>query len=75
MVFFLISSMVLGHLDQLLIFSQLYVIELVGFLTGLGLRELSHLIYRSLLTGFGMVVFVTNLSLMEFQVIFGLISQ
>ena len=28
--FFLISSMVLGHLDQLLIFSQLYLIELLG---------------------------------------------
>ena len=72
---FLISSMVLGLLDQLLIFSQLYLIELVGLLTGLGLLELWHLIYPRLLTGFGMLVFFTNLSLMEFQVIFGLISQ
>ena len=68
MVFFLISSMVLGLLDQLLIFSQLYLIELLGLLTGLGLLELWHLIFSGPLTGFGMLVFFTNLSLMEFQV-------
>ena len=60
--------MVLGLLDQLLIFSQLYLIELLGLLTGLGLLELWHLIYPRLLTGFDMLVFFTNLSLMEFQV-------
>ena len=60
--------MVLGLLDQLQIFSQLYLIELLGLLTGLGLLELWHLIYPRLLTGFGMLVFFTNLSLMEFQV-------
>ena len=54
MVFFLISSMVLGPLDRV-------------FLTGLGLLELWHLIYPRLLTGFGMLVFFTNLSRMEFQ--------
>ena len=59
--------MVLGLLDQLLIFQQLYLIELLGLLTGLGLLELWHLIYPRLLTGFGMLVFFTNLSLMEFQ--------
>ena len=64
--FFLISSMVLGLLDQLQIFSQLHLIELLGLLTGLGLLELWHLIYPRLLTGFGMLVFFTNLSLMEF---------
>ena len=37
---FLISSMVLGLLDQLQIFSQLYLIELLGLLAGLGLLEL-----------------------------------
>ena len=63
---FLISSMVLGFLDQLQIFSQLYLIELVGLLTGLGLVELWRLIYPRLLTGFAMLVFFTNLSLMEF---------
>ena len=66
--FFLISSMVLGLLDQLQIFSRLYLIELLGLLTGLGLLELWHLIYPKLLTGFGMLFFFTNLSLMEFQV-------
>ena len=66
--FFLISSLDLGLLDQLQIFSQLYLIELLGLLTGLGLLKLWHLIYPRLLTGFGMLVFFTNLSLMEFQV-------
>ena len=60
--------MVLGLLDQLLIFSQLHLIELLGLLTGLGLLELWHLIYPRLLTGFGILVFFTNLSVMEFQV-------
>ena len=40
MTFFVISSMVLGLLDQLQIFWQLYLIELLGLLTGLGLLEL-----------------------------------
>ena len=60
--------MVLGLLDQLLIFSQLYLIELLGLLTGLGLLELWQVIYSTLLTGFGMLVFFRNLSLVEFQV-------
>ena len=60
MVFFLISSMVLGLLNQLQIFSQLHLIELFGLLTGLGLLVLRHLIYPKLLTGFGMLVFFTN---------------
>ena len=68
MAFFLISSMVLGLLDQLQIFSQLYLIELLRLLTSLGLIELWHLIYRRLLTGFDMLVFFTKLRLMEFQV-------
>ena len=60
--------MVLGLLDKLLILSQLYLTELLVLLTGLGLLELWHLIYPRLFTGFGMLVFFTNLSLMEFQV-------
>ena len=49
------------------------LIELLGLLTGLGLLELEHLIYPystwyRLLKGFIMLVFFTNLSLMEFQV-------
>ena len=54
--------------DQLQIFSHLYLIELLWHSTGLGLLELWHLIYTKLLTGFGMLVFFTNLILMEFQV-------
>ena len=74
--------MLLGLLDQLQIFLLLYLIELLGLLTGLGLLELWHLIYPRLLTGFGMLVFFTNLSLMELQVrylffflLFSVISQ
>ena len=70
MVFFLISSMVLCILDQLQIFWQFYMIELLGLLTGLGLLELYHFIYPRLLAGFGMfgmLVFFTNLSLTQFQ--------
>ena len=37
---FLISSMVLGLLYQLQIFLQLYLIELLGLLAGLGLLKL-----------------------------------
>ena len=59
--------MVLGLLDQRQIVSQLYLIELLGLLTGLGLLELWHLIYPTLLTEFGMLAFFTNLGLMEFQ--------
>ena len=66
--FFLISSMFLGLFNQLQIFSQLFLIELLRVLTRLGLLELWHLIYPRLLTRFGMLVFFTNLSLMEFQV-------
>ena len=43
---FLISCVVLGLLDQLQIFSQLYLIELLGLLKGLGLLELWHFIDR-----------------------------
>ena len=42
---FLISSMVLGLLSQQQTFSQLYLIELFGLLSGPGLLELWHLIY------------------------------
>ena len=62
--FFLISIVVLGLLGQL----QLYLIGLLGFLTGLGLHEQYYLIYPKLLTGFGKLFFFTNLSLMECQV-------
>ena len=38
--FFMISSRVLGLLDQLQILLQLYLIELLGLLTDLGLLKL-----------------------------------
>ena len=41
-------------------FSQLYLIELLGLLTGLGLLKLWHLIYQSLLTVFGMLIYFIN---------------
>ena len=54
--------MVLGLLNQLLIFSQFYLIKLLGLLTGLGLLELRHLIYPKLLIECGMLVFFTKIS-------------
>ena len=67
--------MVLGPLDQLQIFSQSYLIGLLGPLTDLELLELWHLIYPRLLTGCGMLVFLTNLSHRISGLIFGLISS
>ena len=65
-------SMILGLFDQLQIFWQSYLIELLGLLTDLGLLELWHFIYPRLLTGFGMLVlkafYFRNLSFMESQV-------
>ena len=58
----------LGLLDQLEIFSQLYMIELLGLLTSLRLLELWHVIYPGLFTEFGMLVFFTNLTPAKFQV-------
>ena len=66
--FFLIPSMVLGLLDQLQIFSLWCLIKLLGLLTGLSLLELWLLIYPRLFAGFGMLVYITNLGLGEFQV-------
>ena len=60
--------MILGLVDQLQIFWQLFLIELLGVLTGLRLLKLQHFIYPRLLTEFGMLVFFTYWSLMEFQV-------
>ena len=67
MAFYLISSMVSGLLDQLQIFWQLILIELLRILIGLGLLELNHLHLR-LSTGFSMLVFFTNLNLMAFLI-------
>ena len=67
MAFYLISNMVSGLLDQLQIFWQLILIELLRILIGLGLLELNHL-YLRLSTGFSMLVFFTNLNLMAFLI-------
>ena len=67
--------MVLGLLDQLQIFSQLYLIELLSLLTDLGLLELWHLMDPRLLTEFGMLVYFTNLSHRISGQIFALISS
>ena len=68
----LVNNRIVDHPEKYglfsLIFSQLYLKELPGLLKGLGLLELWHLIYPKLLIGFGMLPFLTNLSLMEFQV-------
>ena len=54
-------SMVSGLLNQLQIFCQIYLIELVGLLIGLGLLILLHLIYPRL-----SLAFLTNSSLIGF---------
>ena len=46
--FFLISTMDLGLLHQLMIFWQLYLIELLSFSGGLGLLKLLHLTHPTL---------------------------
>ena len=46
----------------------MYIIFIHIFILCLRLLELWHLMYPRLLTGFGKLVFFTNLSLMEFQV-------
>ena len=66
--FFLISSLVLGLLSQLQIFLHLYLIELLGLLTGLGLLKLQQLIQPHLSTGFGMLLFFANISLIKYWV-------
>ena len=63
MAFFLISSMSLGLFDRLQFYWQLYLIELLGLLLGLGLLKLQHLIHPGHLTGFDILVFFTNVSL------------
>ena len=60
--------MVLDLLDQLQIFLQLYLIELLGLSTGLAFNRSTRATALDIWTGFGMLVFFTNLGLMEFQV-------
>ena len=58
--------MVLSFLDQLQMFYQLYLIDLLGLITNLGLLKVEHLIYPRLSIGFGMLV--SSKSVMELQV-------
>ena len=66
--FCLISGLVSGLLNQLQIFWQLYMIELLGLSVGLRLLELQHLIYLRLSTGFGTIIFFVIFCFMGFLV-------
>ena len=78
------DSRIVDHLEKCVLFSDFYngfrsspstadlLIELLGLITDLGLLEVYHLIYPMLLTEFGMLVIVTNLSPSQ---IFGLVSS
>ena len=68
--FFLIFTIVLGLLYFLQIFSQLYMIEILGLVISLGLLMLQHLIYSRLLIHCRILVIVTNLSYMDFGITF-----
>ena len=46
----------------------MYLIQLLGLLKGLGLLELKHFTYLRFWIGFGMLLFFTNSSFMEFQI-------
>ena len=62
---FLVSSIISGLLDQMQIFLEFYLIELLGLLTGLGLLELLDLIYPRLSTWFCMLVTLFLLSFLQ----------
>ena len=66
-VLFFIYNVVSGLLDQLQIFWQMCLVELIGFLVSLGLLELWHLMYARLSTGSDILVFFTNKNLMKFH--------
>ena len=59
-VLFFIYNVVSGLLDQLQIFWQMSLVELLGFLVNLGLLELWHLMYARLSTGCDILVFFTK---------------
>ena len=66
----MIASIVLGLLNQLQISSQLYVSDAItkAFNRSGATQAREHFIYSRLLTEFDILVFFTNLSLMEFEV-------
>ena len=63
-----VFSTVSGLLVALQIFWQLYRIELLWLLLVIGILMIQHLIYPRHPTGFGILVFFANSSLIEFHV-------
>ena len=57
--------MILGLVDQLQIFWQLFLIELLGVLTGLRLLKLQHFIYPRLLTELLLSMLMTLLCILS----------
>lgn len=62
----ILSSMVLCLIAQLQVFLQLYLREFSVLLKHLSLVNLYTMMYPRFLMGFGTLVFITNLRLMEF---------
>lgn len=62
----ILSSMVLCRIAQLQVFLQLYLREFSVLLKHLSLLNLYTMMYPRFLMGFGTLVFITNLRLMEF---------
>lgn len=62
----ILSSMVLCLIAQLQVFLQLYLREFSVLLKHLCLLNLYTMMYPRFLMGFGTLVFITNLRLMEF---------
>lgn len=62
----ILSSMVLCLIAQLQVFLQLYLSEFSVLLKHLSLLNLYTMMYPRFLMGFGTLVFITNLRLMEF---------
>ena len=55
---------------QLQAFRQLYLTELSGFLTNLGLLKWKEWMYPLLSTGFGLLVLFVNSRLLEFHILY-----
>ena len=73
--FFLISNKVSGLLNQLQILQQLYLIEFLGLLMGLGLLKLQYLTYSRLWPGFVMLLCFTKARLIKFWVRYLVLSH
>ena len=73
--FFLISNKVSGLLNQLQILQQLYLIEFLGLLMGLGLLKLQYLTYSRFSPGFVMLLGFTKSRLIKFRVRYLVLSH